>query len=92
MQVNVLEAKNQLSEIKNLIYTPTNNQHKRSETMIRKILQVLRRASPLAVAVALLFHGGDDASAAQAVVSGEFVGAIPDSDPSDPPGARPTSW
>jgi hypothetical protein len=54
--------------------------------MISKILQVLRRASPLAVAVALLFHGGDDASAAQAVVSGEFVGAIPDSDPSDPPG------
>jgi len=54
--------------------------------MIGKIFEVLRMASPLAVAVALLFPGGDDASAAQAVVSGEFVGAIPNSDPKDPPG------
>lgn len=54
--------------------------------MINGIFQVLRKASPLVVAVALLFPGGDEASAAQPVVSGEFVGAIPDSDPKDPPG------
>ena len=54
--------------------------------MISRIFRVLRMASPLVVAVALLFPGGDDATAAQAVVSGEFVGAIPNSDPKDPPG------
>lgn len=38
-----------------------------------------------ALALALL-SGSGDAGAAQAVVSGEFVGAVPNSDPKDPPG------
>lgn len=55
------------------------------ETMISRTCQAL-------VAAAFLFPGGYDASAAQGVVSGEFVGAIPDSDPSDPLGVQLMSW
>lgn len=47
---------------------------------------MISRTCQALVAAAFLFPGGYDASAAQDVVSGEFVGAIPDSDPSDPPG------
>ena len=47
---------------------------------------MISRTCQALVVAAFLFPGGYDASAAQDVVSGEFVGAIPDSDPSDPPG------
>jgi hypothetical protein len=59
--------------------------------MISNLLQGLRVAAPLALALALLCPG-EDVSAAQAVTSGEFVGlayntaAAPDPDPKDPPG------
>lgn len=47
---------------------------------------MISRTCQALVVAAFLFPGGYDASAAQDVVSGEFVGAIPDSDPKDPPG------
>jgi hypothetical protein len=59
--------------------------------MISNLLQGLRVATPLAMAIALLFPG-ENVSAAQAVTSGEFVGsayniaAAPNPDPKDPPG------
>ena len=58
--------------------------------MISNLLQGLRVAAPLALAVALVCPG-QDVSAAQAVVSGEFVGTaslgtVPNPDPKDPPG------
>jgi hypothetical protein len=57
--------------------------------MISNLLQGLRVAAPLALALALLFPG-EHVSAAQTVVSGEFVGTatlgtVPNPDPKDPP-------
>jgi hypothetical protein len=57
--------------------------------MLSNLLQGLRVAAPLALALALLCLG-ENASAAQAVVSGEFVGSatlgtVPNPDPKDPP-------
>jgi hypothetical protein len=46
---------------------------------------IMRTFAVPAVAIGLLL-GSDDAGAAQGVVSGEFVGAIPNSDPKDSPG------
>jgi hypothetical protein len=57
--------------------------------MLSNLLQGLRVAAPLALALALLFPG-EHVSAAQTVVSGEFVGSaslgtVPNPDPKDPP-------
>jgi hypothetical protein len=57
--------------------------------MLSNLLQGLRVAAPLALALALLFPG-EHVSAAQTVVSGEFVGTatlgtVPNPDPKDPP-------
>jgi hypothetical protein len=57
--------------------------------MLSNLLQGLRVAAPLALALALLCPG-EHVSAAQTVVSGEFVGTatlgtVPNPDPKDPP-------